>query len=172
MTGLRLVRPQDVEPLRWWATEAGAADDFTWVGYQPGNELAERVNRGETISDAGGRLAVCVSEQDDTLIGDVEWRRTRTGASEFSWCWNIGIGLLPQWRGQGHGTAAQRLLASYLFDHTTAERIEADTEIGNIAEQKALERAGFSREGVMRRREWRAGQWHDMVLFSKLRGEA
>ena len=57
----------------------------------------------------------------------------------------------------------------YLFEHTTIHRIEAATEAGNIAEQKALERAGFTREGVLRGIRWRAGAWRDEVLYSILR---
>ena len=46
---------------------------------------------------------------------------------------------------------------------------EATTETGNIAEQKALEKAGFTREGVMRGFGWRDGAWRDELLYSILR---
>jgi RimJ/RimL family protein N-acetyltransferase len=107
----------------------------------------------------------------DTLCGDVSWHRVQTGPTKDSFCWNIGILLVPAQRGKGHGHRAQRLLADYLFDHTPVERVEADTDITNIAEQKSLEKAGFTREGVLRRRQWRQGQWRDVVIYSKLRGE-
>ncbi len=51
------------------------------------------------------------------------------------------------------------------------ERVEAGTEAGNIGEQKALEKAGFTREGVLRRACLRAGEYRDMVVYSKLRNE-
>jgi aminoglycoside 6'-N-acetyltransferase len=35
----------------------------------------------------------------------------------------------------------------------------------------ALENAGFTREGVLRRAWFRGGGWRDVVLYSKLRGE-
>jgi aminoglycoside 6'-N-acetyltransferase len=35
----------------------------------------------------------------------------------------------------------------------------------------ALERAGFTREGILRHAQWRAGAWRDVSLYSKLRGE-
>ena len=54
---------------------------------------------------------------------------------------------------------------------TPIERVEASTDVENVPEQRALERAGFTREGVLRRAQWRAGDWHDVVLYSKLRGE-
>ena len=77
----------------------------------------------------------------------------------------------PSWyaRGHGYGTEAHRLLVRYLFAHTTVHRIEADTEVDNVAEQHALEKAGFSREGVMRGIAWRDGAWRDGVTYSVLR---
>jgi GNAT acetyltransferase-like protein len=71
-----------------------------------------------------------------------------------------------------HGTEAQRLAARYLFAHTQVNRIEATTEITNVAEQRALEKAGFTREGVLRGTTFRQGRWHDQVIYSVLRDEA
>ena len=88
-----------------------------------------------------------------------------------SHCWNIGIGLLERARGRGYGTRAQRLIAEYLFAHTQVNRIEAETETGNLAEQRALEKAGFTREGVLRGAIFRDGQWHDMVSYSMIRSD-
>jgi RimJ/RimL family protein N-acetyltransferase len=65
-----------------------------------------------------------------------------------SWCWQFGILLRAGLRGRGIGTLAQRMLADYLFAHTRAHRVEAYTDVSNIAEQRALEKAGFTREGV------------------------
>jgi RimJ/RimL family protein N-acetyltransferase len=48
-------------------------------------------------------------------------------------------------------------------------RIEAATEAGNAAAQRSLEKAGFTREGVMRGVFWRDGAWRDGVLYSLLR---
>ena len=48
-------------------------------------------------------------------------------------------------------------------------RIEGITEAENLAEQRVLEKAGFTREGVMRGVFWRDGAWRDGVLYSLLR---
>jgi RimJ/RimL family protein N-acetyltransferase len=77
--------------------------------------------------------------------------------------------LLPEALGCGYGTRAQRLLARYLFAHTTVHRIWAGTEVDNIAEQRALEKAGFTREGITRATGWRGGVWRDGVIYSILR---
>jgi RimJ/RimL family protein N-acetyltransferase len=58
-----------------------------------------------------------------------------------------------------------------LFAHTQVNRIEATTEITNVAEQRALEKAGFTREGILRGATFRQGRWHDQVIYSVLRDE-
>jgi RimJ/RimL family protein N-acetyltransferase len=98
----------------------------------------------------------------------VAWRSIQTGGPEVG-CLEIGILLFPEHRGQGLGTAAQRLLAQYLFATTLANRLQAITNVENIAEQKALERAGFRREGVMRGLAFEGGRWHDGALYARLR---
>lgn len=86
-------------------------------------------------------------------------------------CLQIGILLFPDHRGQGLGSAAQRLLADYLFSTTMVNRLEATTEVDNVAEQAALETAGFTREGVLRGRGFVRGQFRDGVMFARLRGD-
>jgi RimJ/RimL family protein N-acetyltransferase len=86
-------------------------------------------------------------------------------------CLEIGILLFPEHRGKGLGTAAQRLLADHLFSTTLANRLEATTEIDNVAEQRALEHAGFVREGVLRGRGFGRGKWRDGVMYSRLRDD-
>lgn len=58
-----------------------------------------------------------------------------------------------------------------IFDTFPIARVEASTDITNIPEQRSLEKAGFTREGVLRKAQWRAGEWHDLIVYSKLRGE-
>ena len=41
--------------------------------------------------------------------------------------------------------------------------------VDNLAEQRALGTAGFQREGVLRHAQFRAGEWRDVVLYSRLR---
>ena len=102
-------------------------------------------------------------------IGTVSWRQVRYGPTPESVAWNIGISLIPEMRGLGFGTLAQRLLADHLFATTPVNRIEAGTDIENLAEQRSLEKAGFIREGVLRGAQYRAGAWHDLVIYAVVR---
>jgi RimJ/RimL family protein N-acetyltransferase len=50
-------------------------------------------------------------------------------------------------------------------------RIAAETEVGNVAEQRSLEKAGFTREGTLRGSCFRAGKWRDMASYSIVRAD-
>ena len=164
--GLRL-RPatEDELPILQRLTrDPEAGGQFSWYGWFDMSRWQRRWDDDELIGDDLGVLMVARGRE---ALGFVQWRRKR--ATPASWYLEMGIALLPEFRGKGHGTRAQRLLADYLFAHTTVHRIEAATELGNLAEQKALEKAGFTREGVLRQIGWRDGAWRDGVVYSLLR---
>ena len=75
------------------------------------------------------------------------------------------MGVAPEHRAQGIGTAAQDLLVDYPLDHTTAHRIEALTNDANTGEQKALERLGFQREGLTRGRSFLRGKYVGVLVL-------
>jgi RimJ/RimL family protein N-acetyltransferase len=113
-----------------------------------------------------------IEGEDGTAIGDLGWFGVPYGPNRRSVAWKIGCTIDVPHRGRGHGSRAQRLLAEHLFATTASNRVEADTDVENVAEQRALERAGFTRDGVVRGAQFRAGGWHDLVLYSILRAEA
>jgi len=105
---------------------------------------------------------------DGAIIGTMSWHAVHYGPTVGSRAWSMGIALTPKWRGQGWGTIAQRLLSDHLLE--TAHRVEASTDIDNVAEQRSLEKAGFTREGVLRAAQLRAdGLHHDLVMYARVR---
>lgn len=161
---LRPVREDDLPTMeRLAAGDPESTGVYGWFGFG-GPPFRRRFAEDGLLGEDGGVLMV---DSGGDTAGLVSWRKRITARS--SYCWNIGIALLPAARGRGLGTEAQRLLARYLFAHTRVHRIEADTELGNVAEQRALEKAGFTREGVTRGGGWRDGAWRDGVVYSLLR---
>ncbi len=61
-----------------------------------------------------------------------------------------GYSVLPEFRGRGFAARAVDLLVGWAFEHTPLARIIAGTSPGNIASQRVLERAGFTREALLR----------------------
>jgi RimJ/RimL family protein N-acetyltransferase len=158
-----VVNGRSADPAMW-----GEFNDF---GLPRPPSLEENLANGKRmVAPDRGQLLVERIE-DGTVIGDVGWRTVSYGPNEESRAFNIGASLSPDFRGQGFGAEAQRLLAEVLFDLFDVERIEASTDIDNIAEQRSLEKAGFTREGVLRRAQFRAGGRHDLVSYSILRDD-
>ncbi len=120
-----------------------------------------------------GRNGVLLVEriEDGTVIGSVSFHLVRYGGNHESDAWMFGIDIVPEARGRGYGTEAHRLLARWLFETMGVNRVEASTDVENVAEQRALEKAGFVREGVARQAQFRAGAYHDLALYSKLRSD-
>lgn len=117
------------------------------------------------------RLTVVDTDNGSAVLGNVSWIPVVHGPTVASVAWNIGIRLLPTARGRGVGSLAQRLLVEHLFATTDMNRIEAATDVDNIAEQRALTKAGLRREGALRGAQLRGGVWRDVALFSVLRSE-
>ncbi len=123
------------------------------------------VRDGPPPSDLG-RLVV---EVGGAAVGDVSWHSVWYGPNTASRAYNIGISLAPDARGRGIGSRAQRLLVEHLLATTDVSRVEASTDVENVAEQRSLEKAGFVREGVLRSAQGRADGRHDLVVYSFVR---
>jgi len=139
---------------------------YQWFGHTSTVRLREELARRGLLGGDENMLSV---EAGGELAGRVEWLRRSWGRADTSSCWEIAIGLFSGSRGRGIGAEAQRLLVEYLFTHTRVERVQATTDPENVAEQRALEKIGFEREGLVRRAQWRGGAWHDQLLYSALR---
>jgi RimJ/RimL family protein N-acetyltransferase len=164
---LRPVVEDDLAIFRRFLTEPGLIG-LDWAGFRDAQAPARRFATDGYLGADDGRLMVEV-EQEQEAAGFVSFTaNSYSGAAKH---WVIGIALLPQWRGRGIGWRAQAMLCDYLFHHTPAQRIQAGTHPENIAEQKALEKAGFQLEGVVRAAEFRAGRWRDGYLYSRLRDD-
>lgn len=74
-------------------------------------------------------------------------------------------------RGRGFGTEAVRLLADFAFIDLGLHRVALHVFATNLRAIKAYEKAGFSREGVLRDAAWIEGRWMDVVVMSTLRPE-
>ena len=123
------------------------------------------------LAETAGVIHRMVVECEGAAVGQVSWHRTHYGPNESSLAWNIGIGLTESAQGRGIGSVAQRLLAEHLLATSSLDRVEASTDVANVAEQRALERAGFTREGVLRSAQGRRDGRHDLFSYSLVRSD-
>ena len=83
----------------------------------------------------------------------------------------LGYAILPSERGKGYGAEATLIMVDYLFLTIDIVRIQAHTGAGNKASQRVLEKAGFKREGTIRKVAFVKGEWTDSYLYGILREE-
>ncbi len=134
------VLDSDMGTLEALTQDPETTGEFQWFGWHDLRRWRRGWTENGLIGPDGGTLMVV---RDDQRLGLVNWRRRQITPAAS--CWEIGVIMRPGARGRGDGTQAHRLHARYLFAHTTAHRIEAGTEVGNIAEQRALEKASPAR---------------------------
>ena len=169
LVDLRPLQAEDVDQLEDVANDAAYHGPFGMFVLKGAGDIRRGFEVDGLLSDEYGRLVVV--DKSGAPAGGVSYRAVSYGPPPSSLAYDIGVVIDPASRRRGYGADAQSLLARYLFDTYTIERVEASTDVENTGEQRALERAGFTREGILRRAQWRAGAWHDLVLYSKLRGE-
>jgi len=111
-------------------------------------------------------LITLVTESGESLtVGDMSAHAVWYGPTSGSKAMNIGISVDEEFRGRGIGSSAQAMLAEILHEQGFI-RVEASTDVTNIAEQRALNRAGFAFEGIARGAQVRADGRHDLQVWS------
>ncbi len=83
----------------------------------------------------------------------------------------IGFTLIPSERGKGYCTEAVTILVDCLFLSRNLIRIQATTDLRNMASHRVLEKIGFKREGIVRKSMFIHGELRDLLLHSILREE-
>jgi RimJ/RimL family protein N-acetyltransferase len=162
---LRAFTDHDRGFLTSWASDPDTVGQFEWFGFMDPLKRLRRFEKDGYISPESTALAVCVEGE---AIGVVSFWPKRHGGPPGA-CFEWGLALLPDYRGRGVGSEAQRLILHYLFNYTTANRVEGLTDSENVVTQHMLGKAGFVREGVVRGCYFHRGSWRDLVLYGLLR---
>jgi RimJ/RimL family protein N-acetyltransferase len=142
---LRPFREEEAEQV--WATYRDGNDGFEPHAEHPSREeILERVRRSGTFQAGMLDLAIDVGGR---LVGQVQARRP-AGALPPG-VFDLGIVIYGRAdRGRGYGAQTVRLITGHAFGELGAHRVQLTTEVSNAAMKGAAERAGFTREGVLR----------------------
>jgi RimJ/RimL family protein N-acetyltransferase len=146
----------DAEVRRWMPWALGNTRDRTlqWCTKEAFRDPLREVNFA-IVPHATGRFGGVVG------ISRADWE---VGVAE------TGYWLGPADRRHGYGVEAVREVARYAFG-LGLYRLELLSAVGNLASQRVAEKAGFTREGVLRKARFVPGGRTDMVLFSLLKEE-
>ena len=155
---LRIMEREDLPVLQGWDNNPEFMGEYEPLRQETRTDL-ERIY--DNLKDAQWFF---VEKKDGTRIG---YMAHFLAAGEIE----LGYFIVPAERSKGYVGEAIMIIVDYLFLSKDAVRIQAKADPENIASWKALAKAGFKREGVLRKTFYCRGKWRDDCMYSILREE-
>jgi len=124
------------------------ADDWRYLPRSCFIDMADVRQWIEEALEAPNQLPFVMLETGkDKAVGSTRYLNIRPEhrSLEIGWTW-----LGQEWQRTGVNTEAKLLLLTHAFDRLGCLRVEFKTDARNLRSQRALERIGATREGVMR----------------------
>jgi RimJ/RimL family protein N-acetyltransferase len=151
----------DVDAMMTWASDPSVATSFmTWDAYTSRDALLAFMR--DTVLPHPWFRAVCLAGAGGEPVGAVSVTPTAGRCRA-----ELGVVVARAHWGKGVATAAlKRTVAAAFGDLDSVERVEALVDIDNAASRRALEKAGFRREAVLRSYCVVKGRLRDMVMYS------
>ncbi|MFX0038853.1 MAG: GNAT family N-acetyltransferase [Promethearchaeota archaeon] len=158
---LRAMEPDDFSHVSEWLNNLEFQGRYTPLLQRSKEELKKRF--GEVSED---HKEFIIEKKDGAKIGIIIYFIVQGGPYHLL---EIGYYMIMSERKKGYCTEAVKTFVDYLFLSRPIERIQATTDSRNLASQKVLEKAGFLKEGIMRKGVFIKGEWVDITLFSTIR---
>jgi RimJ/RimL family protein N-acetyltransferase len=151
----------------WPAHLAGDDDEFArWFGWNPGDSTPLTVRAAIRGWQRGWqrerRVRAWAVRAGGELVGGCELRLRDDAIAELSY-WT-----LAGHRRRGYATRSVRLACEHAFAEMGLARIELYIEPDNAASLAVAEAAGFTEEGILRKRAVLLGKRYDVVLLARL----
>jgi RimJ/RimL family protein N-acetyltransferase len=165
VVALRPPEPDDVDAITA-ACQDPEIPRFTLVPspYTRANAV-EHVRRSRRAWRDGTAYAFVITDAvDGTLLGSIGLPRLSSERNAGE----IGYWVAKEARGRGVATRATRLVAGWALDELGLSRLDLVADVDNPGSQRVAERAGFTREGVLRSWFVHDDRRRDVVMFSLL----
>lgn len=164
---LRLPRDDDAAALFLHASDPAVTASFSWGPYVQAAEALAWLRTLPGARERGEQLELVIDHRDEGLIGIIalsEFSRRDRRAMVGTW-----LGR-PHW-GTGANAEAKALVFHLAFALLGLQRLGAYAAAGHGRSQRALEKVGFRREGVLRNWHRHGETVHDVVVYGLLASE-
>jgi len=162
---LRYATADDAPRLLDIASDPAVTRFFSWGPYTTLSQPEAYINSLAARREAGELLDFLIVDPVDGPIGVTglsEVARRDRRATVGSW-------LGHRWWGSGANFEAKAMISALAFDGLGVERLTAWANTRNGRSQRALERIGFRREGVLNAWHRHGDRVHDVVIFGMVR---
>ncbi|PIN22570.1 Amino-acid N-acetyltransferase [Handroanthus impetiginosus] len=161
---LRPIELSDVDDFMVWATDVKVSKFCLWDAYTSKEQALDYI---QNIAIPHPWLrAICIGNR---AIGTI----SVTPCSGFHRCGGkLGYVLAYKYWGKGIVTRAVKMVVNTIFNEWPhLDRLQAEVHVDNKGSQRVLEKAGFEKEGVLRKYVVMKGKTADVVMFSFLRND-
>jgi ribosomal-protein-alanine N-acetyltransferase len=163
---LRYAMLADAPALFALGSDAAVTQYFSWGPYTAQQQAEEYIASLPSKREDGSLLDFLIVSEDGVPFGVTglsEIARRDRRATIGSWFGRTSWGT-------GANFESKALMARLAFERLGMERLTAWANTRNGRSQRALERIGFRREGVLRAWHRHGDTMHDVVVFGMLRG--
>jgi [ribosomal protein S5]-alanine N-acetyltransferase len=127
---------------------------LAWIGNQRRESARGRATNFAVRLSSGSQLIGCAG------LRDIDPEHLQA---------ELGFWIGREWWGQGYASEAAAAVVRYGFGNLGLNRICAHHMVRNPAAGKVLERIGMQREGLLRQRVRKWGNYEDVVVYATLR---
>jgi RimJ/RimL family protein N-acetyltransferase len=164
---LRAREPGDLDVLFRVAADLGTWEERSPAPPAPLTRAAWEARLARADEDDASGDVRFVIEADGEPVGGL----SLFGADPLARTAEVGIGLVPEARGRGIGSAAIAAVLEFAFERRNLRRLHLEAIASNAGALRAYEKAGFVVEGRQRQHAWVRGRYEDIVLMGLLREE-
>ncbi|CAM8942790.1 unnamed protein product [Rhodiola kirilowii] len=160
---LRPLEVSDIDHFMIWATDDQVSRYCVWNTYTSKEDGIKYI---ESLSSHPWQRAICLNGKPIGAIA-VE---PNTGPDACRA--QVGYVLAAEYWGKGIVTIVVKMVCDQIFrEWLHLERLEALVDVDNLRSQRVLEKAGFLKEGVLRKYSALKGRIRDIAMFSFLRAD-
>jgi len=163
---LRVPEPAHAGGLFALASDPEVTRWLSWGPYRSEDEPRRWIEQAAARRDAGERLELVVQRGDEVLgmtgLMEISQRDRRA---------MVGTWLGREHWGTGVNAESKALILHLAFRTLGLHRVGAYSNVDHERSQRALERLGFRREGVLRGWHRHPDGFHDVVVFGLLAEE-
>ncbi|ETW79778.1 hypothetical protein HETIRDRAFT_452866 [Heterobasidion irregulare TC 32-1] len=165
---LREYRATDLEPLAalWNDDEIQRLTFASW-GIQPRTKEYYKEELINILTKDPSLFAIAEHKETHEFVGFIALRveagKNRNG--------DIGITLKREWWGNGYGTELLEWIVTHGLKEQGLHRISLQVFGINERAVEVYRKVGFVEEGRMRKSNWVAGKWDDIIFMSILEDE-
>lgn len=163
---LRTIRERDLEHFFTLSSNIREMDNFWPVTLKNESDLYNQYKNGSLWSEDRGLMLITTLKGE--IIGEISYFKGVCYLPGYEINFNI---FNRENRKKEYFTEALDLFSNYLFELWPIQRLETTATRDNNLSKEIIKQCGYKLEGVKRECFFLGGKYHDLELYSLIRGE-